>query len=330
MSGPFTDRADQFGRLFGLLALLLLLTAPFWAKQGLLFLIGLAVIQGAFALTWNLLYGYAGLASFGHAAFYAIGAYTVGVTMRQPSGMPYTLAMLLAGVIGMAVAAVVGLLVLRRSSGIYLAILTLALSELFYQAIIRTPLLGNEDGLSSLQRPTIDLLVLRIDLRDGFRMYYFLLAVCALVTAILWRLTHARFGRILRAIKQDPERVSFVGVDVFRWRLAAFVISGGLAAIVGTLQTPWLQLVTPDVANWTTSTAPLLNTLVGGATSFWGPMIGAFVFSGIDLLTHDMVGLSEVVVGVVLLVIILFAPAGLAGLWPILVRPRRQGREDPG
>ena len=318
---PFQDNpaALRTARALTLLAFIALLTAPFWAGQGLLFVIGMSVIQGAFALTWNLLYGYMGMATFGHAAFYAIGAYTVGAVIKKGLAVHFLLAMGIAGGIGAVVAALVGLLVLRRSSGIYLAILTLALSELLYQGITRTPYPGNEDGFSSLQRPKLDLLFFEVNLRDGFNMYYFVLLVAFIVGAIIWRLTHSRFGRVLRAIKQDPERVSFVGVNIFRVRLAAFTLSGGLAAIVGTLHTPWVQLVTPDVANWVTSTQPLLNTLVGGATSFWGPMVGAFVFSGINLATHNLIGLSEVTMGVILLVIILLAPNGIAGLWNAFV-----------
>ena len=323
---PATDRAAARSRvqrlapLLGAIALVLLLSAPFWARQGLLFLIGVAVIQGAFALTWNLLYGYTGMATFGHAAFYAIGAYTAGVVLKYHYPIPFLAAMLLAGVMGTVVAAVVGLLVLRRSGGIYLAILTLALSELLYQGITRVPFLGNEDGISSLQRPMLNLGIVQVNLRDGFNMYYFVLVIGALVALAVWKLTHSRFGRVLRAIKQDPERVSFVGVNVFACRLAAFALSGGLAAIVGTLHTPWLQLVTPDVSNWVTSTQPLLNTLVGGANSFWGPVIGAFVFAAIDVATHNLTGLSEVVMGLILLVIVLLAPNGIVGLWEELWR----------
>jgi branched-chain amino acid transport system permease protein len=310
--------ADILAWTIYLLALALLLSAPFWAKQGLLFLIGVAVIQGAFALTWNLLYGGLGIVSFGHAAFYAIGAYTAAVALKYDLGVSYLGAMLLSFLMGAIVAVLVGVLVLRRSSGIYLAILTLALSELLYQGIMRIPLLGNEDGLAALQRPTLDLFFLRINLRAGFDMYYFLLVVAAAIAAIIWRLTHSRFGRVLRAIRQDPERVEFLGINVFYCRLAAFAISGGLAALVGTLHTPWVQLVTPDVGNWTTSTQPLLNTLVGGASSFWGPVVGAFVFSGINLMTQNLTGLSELTMGAMLLVIVLLAPNGLVGVWRAL------------
>lgn len=328
---PYHDNpaAKLTARLIALLAAALLLTAPLWAGQGLLFVLGMAVIQGAFALTWNMLYGYMGMATFGHAAFYAIGAYTVGAVIKKGLAVHYLLAMGIAGAIGAVVAVLVGLMVLRRSSGIYLAILTLALSELLYQGITRTPWLGNDDGFSSLQRPTIDLGVFEISLRDGFNMYYFVLLVAFIIGAIIWRLVHSRFGRVLRAIKQDPERVSFVGVNIFRVRLTAFTLSGALAAIVGTLHTPWLQLVTPDVANWVNSTAPLLNTLVGGATSFWGPFVGAFVFSGVNQLTRNMIGVSEVTMGVILLVIILLAPNGIAGLWNGLVGRLTRKKTEP-
>jgi branched-chain amino acid transport system permease protein len=119
---------------------------------------------------------------------------------------------------------------------------------------------------------------------------------------------------MLRAIRQDPERTAFLGIDVARLRLAAFAIAGGIASLAGALQAPWVQIVTPDSGGYLMSTQPMLSTLLGGAAYYWGPVIGTMLFFVLDQLTRALAGLSETVTGGVLLLLVLLAPDGVLGM----------------
>ena len=290
-------------------------TVPLWANPGLEFLIGLLLIQALFAMSWNILFGYAGLASFGHAGFYAIGAYFTGALLRYQVPLPFPLMLLLAALLGAAVAWLIGILALRRLSGIFLAVLTVALSEILRLLLSYTKLLGAEDGLSNIPRPRIDLGLVLLDLSSAHAYYGFLLVAVTLATAALWWLLHGRIGRSFQIIREDAERAAFLGTPVARYRVLAFMISGGVAAFAGALYAPWARVVTLDEVNWVQSLQPMLYTLLGGAGSFWGPAIGAAAFVAINYHTRTLAGVSEMIVGSALLVIILVAPSGVVGLW---------------
>jgi branched-chain amino acid transport system permease protein len=301
--------------LLGIVILGVTASLPWWTNPGLLFLAGLTLIQALFALSWNLLFGYSGLASFGHAGFFAVGAYFTGACLRYNVGIPFPLVLVLAGLFGAAVAWLIGIVALRRLAGIFLAVLTVALSEVLRLIIGYTKFLGREDGLNNIPRPKIDLGILMIDLTSSEAYFIFILVVCTLLTGSLWWLVNSRFGRVFQTIRQDAERAAFIGTNVAAYRVVAFMISGGLAAIAGALFAPWTRIVTIDEVHWLMSIQPMLNTLLGGVGSFWGPIVGAVGFTVINYSTRSYVGLSEVVVGGILLVVILAAPNGIVGLF---------------
>jgi branched-chain amino acid transport system permease protein len=303
----------------GVVALALLATLPLWAGQGLLFAVGLTLIQGVFALSWNLLFGYAGLASFGHAGFFAIGAYAAGYLLRDVPSLPFVVVLLGAGLLGAAAAWAIGLLALRRLAGVFLAVLTVALSEILRLVISYIPALGGEDGLSNIPRPRIGFGLFTLDLRGSAACYWMLLVACGAIALALRWLLAGRLGRVLAAIRQDPERAAFLGIDVWRFRLIAFMLSGGIAALAGALFAPWTRIVTLGEVQWLASTQPILNSLLGGVGSFWGPVVGAFAYTALTYSTRTIVGLSEIVVGSLLLLVILLAPAGLVGLFKVSV-----------
>lgn len=305
-------------RILGLLlaatAALGIATLPLWANQGIVFVIGLALIEAVFALSWNLLFGFTGLASFGHAAFFAMGAYLCGAGLRFAVGVPFLALIGGAGLLGAAAAFLVGIVSLRRTSGIYLAILTLALSEVLRVIVSYSTLLGREDGLAGIPRPAIGLGFGSIDLSTGPAYYWFLVVAAGLIGGVLWLIVHGPFGRVLLTIRQDAERATFIGTNIAGYRLAAFTLSGGVAAVSGALYAPWAQIVTPDAGHWIHSTQPMLAALLGGAQSFWGPVVGTILFTGINYSTRTLIGLSEIVIGAILLVIVLGAPDGVLGL----------------
>ena len=316
--------------ILGALALVAAAAVPLWANQGLEFIIGLVLIQALFAMSWNILFGYAGLASFGHAGFFAIGAYTTGALLRYQVGIPFPLMLIAAALVGGGVAWLIGIVALRRLSGIFLAVLTVALSEILRLVISYSRLLGAEDGLSNIPRPKIGLGFAVLDLASSQAYYWFLLATIALATAGLWWLLHSRYGRIFQVIREDAERAAFLGINVARYRVLAFVISGAVAAFSGALYAPWTRIVTLEEIHWLQSLQPMLYTLLGGVGSFWGPLIGAAVFAAIGYYTRTYAGLYEVIVGGLLIVIILVAPSGVVGMYRTLRARLAAGRSGGG
>jgi branched-chain amino acid transport system permease protein len=303
-----------------------LAVAPFVVNQGLLFLIGLAMIQAVFALSWNLMFRYAGLGSFGHAMFYGIGGYTVAAIMFHGLPVPFLLALVLAVVVGALAAFIVALVVLRRAAGIQLAVLTLALSQLVLLFVSYSDFLGRDDGLSGLARPVINFGLFMLDLRPPTAFYYFILISCGLVTAGLLWFVSGRGGRALLAVRIDGERAAFLGMDVWRKRVFAFTLAGAVGSFAGALSAPWAQIISTDSMSWLNSAQPMLATLLGGTGSFWGPAIGAFSLILLNYFTRTFIGLSEIMVGGTLLVIILLAPSGITGL--VRTIGRRLQRND--
>lgn len=297
--------------LAGLMALGLLV--PSLLNRGLIFIAGMVWINAVFGLSFNLLFGLGGVLSFGQAMFFAAGAYAAAV-LGQQFDLPFLLAWLLAGVVGGLLAGLVGAVALRRNEGVYFAILTLAFAELLHLLISNTALLGRNDGLSGLARPVLQLPGLQLDLRGGDRFYYLIVAVCGGLIALLRWTTGTPFGRALQAIKQDPERAEFLGIPVRLHRWAGFVIAGVVTALAGALVAPWAQIVTPELAHWSNSTNPILYTLLGGSAYFWGPVLGAVLLSAVFYLTRTLVGVSDLVTGLLLLGVVLSMPGGVLGL----------------
>ncbi|MGE0113217.1 ABC transporter permease [Aquabacterium sp.] len=302
-------------QVLGLALVGVLATLPLWVNAGPLYIVGSVLIQVMFALSWNILFGYTGLVSFGHAGFFAIGAYLAALVLKNVAGFPFVGVLLAAAVLGGAAAWAIGLLALRRMSGVFLAVLTVALAEALRLVIGFSSWLGREDGITDIPRPKLDLGLFTIDTSSANGYYWFLLAGTVAMTAVLWWVLHSGFGRTLQTIRQDAERAAFMGTNVAAYRLGAFVLSGAVAAVAGAMYAPWARIVTVEEVHWLASAQPMLNTLLGGVGSFWGPVVGAGLFASIAYATRTLVGLSELIVGTGLLTIILLAPNGAVGLW---------------
>ncbi len=287
---------------------------PLVANGGVVFLAGLVCINAVVALAFNLLFTTAGLMSFGQALFVAAGAYTAGLAALHWPGLPFPLALLLAGMVGGLAAGLVGLLALRRSEGVSFAMLTLTFAELLHIVITKTTVLGRNDGLTGIPRPVLLSWPVRIDLAVGNNFYGFIVAVCAVLCLVLWWASHSRYGRTLSAVRMDPQRAAFLSIDVHRYRMTALMLSGAVTAVATGLYGPWTQILTPDLAYWPQSTIPLLNTLLGGAGAFWGPAAGAVAFALLDYQTRNVAGAADLVAGGLLLAVVLAIPGGLAGI----------------
>jgi branched-chain amino acid transport system permease protein len=297
----------------GAIVLVVLASLPFVTNKGIVFVAGTLALHVVFGLSWNLMFGQTGLVSFGHASFFAIGGYAFAWTAKAAPGLHPLLLFAGVGLFGAFVAFLVGTLALRRSVGVYFAILSLALSQIVYLLLSYIPALGREDGFTGIRRPRLSLGFTTIDLASGENYYHFMLVMCAVLVIGLWWVMHSRMGRVFKSIQQDAERAAFLGINVGAYRLSSFAIASGTTAIAGALYAPWLQLLTPEIAHWTFSARPILYTLLGGVQSFWGPAVGALIFAVLEYGTRTLHGLSEIVIGSILLLVVLAFPGGLLG-----------------
>jgi branched-chain amino acid transport system permease protein len=300
-----------------LITVALLASTPLWLNQvGLYQYLALEImIWMLFALGHNLLLGHGGLPSFGHGAYFGIGAYAFGLLqLRGGAG-------LIGGLVGAVFAAALcGAFVaafISHRRGIYYALLTIAFGQVaWFIAGKWHGVTGGEDGLLNIKRPDLVLGVIDIPLRSNEAFFYFALAVFALALVALWRLVNSPFGRVLRAIRQNEMRAAFVGHHVWLYKWLAFVISAAVAGLAGALFAMAQQSAYPNVMSLHSSGFVVMMVLIGGGlVSFWGPVIGALVF----ILTRDLLGAYTETwllwYGLVFIVMVLFQPDGVAGGW---------------
>ncbi len=257
------------------LALAVALAAPFVGYP--VFLMKLLCFA-LFACAFNLLIGYTGLLSFGHAAFFGASGYVAGNALKN-WGLPVELA-ILAGVAGAAVVGLVmGALAIRRA-GIYFSMITLALAQMVYFGGLRfTEFTGGEDGLQGVPRGK---LLGVLDLGNDLTLYFVVLAIAVAAFALIVRTVHSPFGQVLKAIKENEPRAISLGYDVDRYKLVAFVLSAALAGLAGALKTVVLGFETLTDLHWTMSGLVILMTLVGGMGTLAGPLLGAVVIIALE------------------------------------------------
>lgn len=314
-----------------LAGLVLLASAPLWLRAiGLYEYIALEiVIWMLFALAHNLLLGQGGMPSFGHGAYFGVGAYAFGL-LQQRLG-----AELWGGLLGAALcAALVGAVVaafISHRRGIYYALLTIAFGQvMWFVAIKWHSVTGGEDGLLKIARPPLRLPGVEVSLAENRAFYWFALAVLALVVVFLWRLVHSPWGRVLRAIKQNEMRAAFVGYHVWLYKWSAFVLSAGLSGLAGSLFAMAQNSAYPNVMSLHNSGFVVMMVLIGGGlVSFWGPVIGAAVF----ILARDLLGAYTEAwllwYGLLFMAVVLFRPEGIAGAWQMW-HQRRRAASDGG
>jgi branched-chain amino acid transport system permease protein len=256
------------------IALAIALAAPFIGYP--VFLMKLLCF-GLFACAFNLLIGYTGLLSFGHAAFFGSAGYVAGHALTV-WGLPPELALVLGTVAGALIGLVMGMLAIRRQ-GIYFSMITLALAQMVYFVALRSPFTHGEDGLQGVPRGKLFGL---LDLGNDLIMYYVVLAIALAGLALIVRTVHSPFGQVLSAIKENEPRAISLGYDVDRYKLVAFVLSAALAGLAGATKTLVLGFETLTDVHWTMSGLVILMTLVGGMGTLVGPIIGAFIIIALE------------------------------------------------
>jgi branched-chain amino acid transport system permease protein len=270
------------------------------------------LIYGLYALGFNLVYGYLGLLSFGHAALFGTGAYFCGIAIVH-FGLPWFAAIALGIAGGLVMAALIGVLAIR-TRGIYFAMVTLALSQcvyyLFYQAVDWT---GGENGLRGINVHIIDVFGIKLDFINPLTRYYVIAAFVIAAFFVLSRILASPFGAVIEAVRENEVRAKASGYDVTLTRLLTFVLSGGFCGLAGALQALHLSIVPIEILHYDTSGVVVMIALLGGMGTFFGPMIGAAAF----LLLENLVSLWTVhwqlVVGAVFMICVLFFPAGIWG-----------------
>ncbi|MBY3486346.1 branched-chain amino acid ABC transporter permease [Rhizobium laguerreae] len=290
---------------FLLAGLLLLLLAPFFFYP--IFLMKLLCFA-LFACAFNLLLGYTGLLSFGHATFFGGAAYFTAYTVKE-WGLPPELGILI-GVAGAAfLGLVMGFFAIRRQ-GIYFAMITLALSQMFFFFCLQAEFTEGEDGIQSVPRGH---LFGFIDLNSSTNMYYFVLAVFLVGILIIWRFINSPFGMILKSIRENEQRAISLGYSVARYKLGAFVMSAALAGLAGAVKSIVFQFATLTDVAWQMSGEVILMTLLGGIGTLIGPLFGA----GLVVVLENYLATSEfpvtIITGIVFMVCVLIFRRGIIG-----------------
>ncbi|MEQ1695588.1 MAG: branched-chain amino acid ABC transporter permease [Hyphomicrobiaceae bacterium] len=298
-----TSKNLELLTIAGLFALLLI--APFAVYPVFLMKV---LCFALFASAFNLLIGYVGLLSFGHAMFFGMSAYVTAHAVKE-WGWPTELGLLAGTAIAAVLALVTGMLAIRRQ-GIYFAMVTLALSQMVYFFCLQAPFTHGEDGIQGVpRRPLFGLIDLTIDLN----MYYFVLAIFALGFAIIYRTIHSPFGQVLKAIRENEQRAISLGYNVDQYKLVAFVISGALAGLAGSTKAMVFQLASLTDAAWQMSGEVVLMTLLGGLGTVLGPAVGAAV---IITMQNYLKGLGDWVLvaqGVIFVITVLVFRRGIVG-----------------
>ena len=314
-------------------ALLVLIAAFFVPAAGSRFYTFVAndvVIWALFATSLNLLVGYTGLVSFGHAAYFGIGAYTTGILMKK-AGLSFLIAFPAAGIVAGVCALVFGFFCVRLTR-IYFAMLTLAFAQIVWAICFKwNEVTGGEQGMPEIPYPSfdgVDRVVSALPAVGSYRTSDYYYVTCLVLVALcLWalrRIVASPFGRMLTTIRENAERAEFIGVNVRRYELAAFVIAGVFAGLAGGLFGIFNRGVFPDFAYWTKSSEVLIMTLLGGMGTFYGPAIGALALIWLNQQIVSYTQYWPLILGSILVILLFVFPGGLAGaviaLWRRLVR----------
>jgi branched-chain amino acid transport system permease protein len=283
----------------------ILAIAPMWVYPVFLMKV---MCFALFASAFNLLLGFGGLLSFGHAMFMGSAGY-VAAHSAKVWGLSPEICVLLGTMTSAVLALVVGLLAIRRQ-GIYFAMITLALAQMVFFFCLQVPFTGGEDGIQAVPRGKLFGL---IDLEDNFNMYIFVLTIFLMGFLLIWRVIQSPFGQILKAIREHPDRATSLGYDTDTFKLLAFVISGALAGTAGATKSLVFQLASLTDVHWSMSGEVVLMTLVGGMGTLFGPLIGAAVIISMENYLAHLGAWVTIIQGVIFVICVLAFRRGIIG-----------------
>lgn len=286
---------------------------PSWFPPYYIFLITEVVVFSLYAVSYNLLLGYAGLLSFGHAMFFGTGAYATAVALNHIPGLPILGAIIIAVLMTTVAAFLIGGLLLRHR-GAYFALLTLAFNALFYAIATKWhSITGGDDGLSVI-RPDLNLGIARLDMSDITIFYYFTFIIIGLVILFCWHFTRTAMGRTVLLMRENEERMRFLGYNTNISRLLLFTFTGALAGFAGSFYALFFQFTSISAISIDMTTTVLLITFIGGAGSFWGPILGALVYTVLQDFLSDVTDRWPLIMGLIFIFMVLYVPGGLSGI----------------
>ena len=277
-----------------------LVVGKFWVHVAIEIL-----ILGLFAVSFNMIFGYMGQLSFGHAAYYGVGAYATGMLMVKAS-VPLPIC-LVASMIAAGICALIFGYFCVRLTGIYFAILTLAFGQLMYYIIFQWySFTGGDDGLQGITPPDL--------LFGAVPYYYFTLFIVTIALIAMWYISRSPFGYTMRAIRDNADRTRFIGINVRKYMLINFVVAAMFAGLAGGLFGPFNRSIAPDLCNWHQSGVPVFMAVIGGPMGFLGPMIGSVIYTFLMAFVTGFTEYWPLVIGLVIIFVVLFMPGGVLGL----------------
>ena len=298
-----------------ILLIVIFFIAPTFLSEFYLTVLCEALVMSLFALSFNLLFGYMGQLSFGQAAFYGLGGYTVAMLIMK-AHFNFWLS-IIAGVL---VASIIGLIVgffCVRLRGIYFAVLTLAFGQLIFSVVFKWHgFTGGDDGIQGVFPPEF--------LKSPTNYYYFLLIVFLLSALVLWKIIHSPFGQTIIAMRENSERTEFLGIHIAKYQLITFVIAAAFAGLAGAIWVPFYRSVAPSYLTWIKSGEPVMAAILGGPSLFYGPVLGMFIMTFFHSWVLGFTIYWPVVMGALILVVIFFLPGGILGFIQEKVNQRRE------
>jgi branched-chain amino acid transport system permease protein len=301
----------------GALVLIILALLPSYIGLYQVQLLTYGLVAAIAALGFNLLLGYTGLLSFGHSAFFGIGAYSVAFLLRDAGIHSMELYILIGVPIAAIASALFGYICVRHTR-IFFGILTLALSQVLYSLALKLFwVTGGTDGLR-VARPSLLAGMVTFTGRDAFQRfihgyYYYVLVVFAICVVLMWLIVHSPFGKALQAIRDNETRAAFLGLRIRRFRWMSFLISGTFTGLAGILWVPLNGLTTPEILYWTFSGEIVFTTLLGGFRNFTGPIVGGVIFTYLKTYAVATTEYWQLLLGVVLVLLVMLLPTGIVG-----------------
>ena len=268
-----------------------------------------------FSVSFNLLLGYTGLLSFGHAMFFGVGGYGTALALKHIRGLPLLPAVLI-GLVSGAILALILCPLVVRVSGTAFAMLHLAFGQLMYMLAYKLrSITGGEDGIGGFPVPSFGIpRVVSIDMRVPENFYYFAIVVLGISLWIMWFFTKTPFGQIQVGVRDNANRIDYLGFKVPQTKAVVYVVAGAFAGVAGSIYALFQNLISSGALDIFTSFTPVTMTMIGGIGSFLGPVLGAAVIQVIEELTTRFTEQVELVVGLILILVILFVPMGFMGL----------------
>ena len=298
-----------------ILLTIIFIIAPTFLSEFYLTVLCEALVMSLFALSFNLLFGYMGQLSFGQAAFYGLGGYTVAMLIMKAHfnfWLSIIAGVLVSGIIGL----IVGFFCVRLR-GIYFAVLTLAFGQLIFSVVFKWhKFTGGDDGIQGVFPPEF--------LKSPTNYYYFLLIVFLLSALVLWKIIHSPFGQTIIAMRENSERTEFLGIHIAKYQLITFVIAAAFAGLAGAIWVPFYRSVAPSYLTWIKSGEPVMAAILGGPSLFYGPVLGMFIMTFFHSWVLGFTIYWPVVMGALILVVIFFLPGGILGFIQEKVNQRRE------